>query len=85
VQERADQWPELRDALMTYANHHPSDRVRVLAEEVEGVVWTDLNHTAVLLATRGTATTTQDFEASERSHKNALETTERLMKEIRRY
>jgi hypothetical protein len=45
----------------------------------------DLNRTAVLLESRKTATSMDTFEDSERAHADALDKTERLMTEIRRY
>jgi hypothetical protein len=56
LQERYEAWPELRDALATYANQHPSDRVRKLGQEVETAVAQDLHHTAFLLGSQRTDT-----------------------------
>ena len=83
--QRFGEWQKLRDPLMTYGNHHPSDRVRELAKEVERAVILDLNRTAVLLETRGTATIMDVFKGSEHAHAEALIQAERLMDSIRTY
>ena len=83
--QRYEKWEELRGPLMTYGNHHPSDRVKEQAAEVEQAVMLDLNRTVLLLATRRTATTMDAFEESKRAHADALEKTDRLIEEIRSY
>lgn len=83
--KRLAQWKRLSGPLMAYANRHPSDRVKALGAEVENVVMADLTSTALLLKTRKTAETKDVFDASERTHAEALEKVELLMNEIRRY
>jgi hypothetical protein len=85
LNERQAEWQALRDALMEYANQHPSDRVRQLGHDVEQAVWADLRSTAFLLRARRGETTTESFHASEQAHADALAKTERLMAEVRRY
>jgi hypothetical protein len=78
-------WNQMRSQLMRYANQHPSDRVRGLAHEVEIAVEVDFRDTVVLLQSRKSAATPDAYDASQNSHAEALEKTERLMTEIRRF
>lgn len=85
LQERAAMWQVSRGHLMTYANQHPSDRVRSSAHELDEAVSVDLARTALLLHRRKTETTMDLFHASEQAHAEALALGERLVVEIRRY
>jgi hypothetical protein len=85
LEEQSAKWPKLGDDLMTYANHHPSDRVRTLAKEVEKAVAQDIHNTAFLLGSQQTEYAHEAFKATDKSHNEALDKTERLMDEIRRY
>jgi hypothetical protein len=89
LRERESRWTRMRHELLRYANRHPSDPVRATAHELEQAVYADLATTAALLRKRNTEATmeaTMDtYRASERAHRVALETAERLMVEIREY
>jgi hypothetical protein len=85
LQERHTMWSVMRGHVLTYANQHPSDRVRASAHELADAVSVDLVKTALLLRGRKTESTMDSYHASEQAHAEALDKAERLMDEIRRY
>jgi hypothetical protein len=85
LKERHAEWQKLRGPLMTFGNHHPSDRVRSLVGELETAVNADMGDTTFLLSSRHSEYAHEAFKSSERSHEEAVTKGEELMKEIRRY
>jgi hypothetical protein len=83
LQERHTMWSVMRGYLLTYANQHPSNRVRASAHELAEAVSADLVGTAWLLRARKTESTMDSYHASEQAHAEALAKAERLMAEIR--
>jgi hypothetical protein len=85
LEEQDAKWPAMRDALMAYANQHPSDQVRALAKDVEKAVALDLHNTAFLLGSQRTEHAYAAFQSSDETHTAALEKVEQLIEAIRRY
>jgi hypothetical protein len=85
LRESHNTWSVLRGEVLTYANQHPSDRIRVMAHELAEAVSADLVKTVLLLRTRKSESTMEPYHASEQAHAEALEKAERLMAAIRSY
>jgi hypothetical protein len=76
-------WDERRPALMVYANQHPSDRVRELANELATAFQRALMSTRYFLYSRKTAETMDDYHATEQRTQEALAKAEELMEQVR--
>jgi hypothetical protein len=77
-------WEERRPALLQFANHQPSERVRRFANELVDAVGTALASTIYLWRTRNTATTMDAFNEAQQRKQEALEKADELMAEIRK-
>jgi hypothetical protein len=76
---------EVRANLREYANHHPCDRVRKIAVELAEAVDKAYVSTQWFFGVRDQGQAMQAaYEAADRQQREAVETAERLMAEIRR-
>jgi hypothetical protein len=92
VQERMRGWAEEsvehRAKLLAYANGHPADDVRELANEFVGAIGTSFSATYYLFVTRNTAQGgdgMKSFENATQRQEEAVALGERLLKKIRSY
>jgi hypothetical protein len=70
LKKKYERWNELRGPLLTYENHHPSDRIRELTKDAAEAVALDLSRTTYLFQTRPTATTMSAYEESSALQRN---------------
>ncbi len=86
-QSRGD-WTQLRSRLLTYANAHPSDDVKTLANELVEAIRTSFSASYYLFLTLNTAARGEGMETfhnAERRHDEAVALAEKLLQKIRRY
>lgn len=76
---------ELKAALMTYANAHPSPRVKELSTELSTAFEQAVTNTRMFVSERRTAQGAEWFKAAEGSKDAATATAEQLIVEIRAY
>ena len=77
-------WQQRRPALLEYANHHPSERVRRLANELVIAFGSAFASTQYLFESRGTSETMEPYHDAKRCKGEAVAKADELMVEIRR-
>jgi hypothetical protein len=88
LREWDEEWTQLRGRLLTYANAHPSDDVRTLANELVEMIRTSSSATYYLFLTLYTAARGEGMESfhnAELRHDEAVALAEKLLEKIRRY
>jgi hypothetical protein len=88
LREWDEEWTQLRSRLLTYANAHPSDDVRTLANELVEAIRTSFSASYYLFLTLNTAARGEGMETfhnAERRHDEAVALAEKLLQKIRRY
>jgi hypothetical protein len=78
-------WEGERTSLLTYANHHPSEEIRQLAQETAQAIQRAFSATSYMVYTRKTATDMKDYNESKDKHAEAVELAQKLMDAIRAY
>jgi hypothetical protein len=79
-----EEWDRLRPALLSYANAHPSEKVRAQAQELVPAVGASFGSTGLSLRTPS-SDTMEAFNIATEKQNEAVALAERLMETIRRY
>jgi hypothetical protein len=88
LREWDEEWTQLRGRLLTYANAHPSDEVRKLANELVEAIRVSFSATYYLFITLNTASRGEGMETfhnAERRHDESIALAEKVLERIRRY
>jgi hypothetical protein len=88
LREWDEEWTQLRGRLLTYANAHPSDEVRKLANELVEAIRVSFRATYYLFLTLNTTARVEGMEPfhnAERRHDESVALAEKLLQKIRRY
>ncbi len=81
----AEDWDGLRPALQTYANAHPSEKIKNQAAELVPAIGASLGATRYLSLRTPSADTLDAFNVATEKQAEAVALAERLMGAIRRY
>jgi len=80
-----ERWDQLRPTLYTYANQHPSERVRSLAHEFGDAMATVLGATQYFTFRFNSPDLAESYSRAEHRQTEAIRLAEQLMDEIRSY